>query len=144
MLRYSDMTRYGLPHSEIRGLASVCDYPRLFAAHCVLRRLPVPGQPPCALVRLTFHNFTRKFYSLACCHAGFYSFSEVVPFTFNLLPTTFHKSFVCFTYCFLKDLLSFFSMQFSRCKFSFGEGLVVEMSGIEPLTPCLQGRCSPS
>ena len=82
MLRYSDMTRYGLPHSEIRGLASVCDYPRLIAAHCVLHRLPVPGQPPCALVRLTFSLLCAKVLFPPCRHAGFYSFSEVVPFTF--------------------------------------------------------------
>ena len=40
-----DMTRYGLPHSEIPGSTVVCTYPRLFAAYHVLHRLPVPRHP---------------------------------------------------------------------------------------------------
>ena len=39
----------GLPHSEIRGSEGVCPSPRLIAACHVLRRLPVPRHPPCAL-----------------------------------------------------------------------------------------------
>ena len=40
-----DITRYGLPHSEIPGSTVVCTYPRLFAAYHVLHRLPVPRHP---------------------------------------------------------------------------------------------------
>ena len=43
----------GLPHSEIRGSSPMCGSPRLFAAYHVLRRLPVPRHPPCALLCLT-------------------------------------------------------------------------------------------
>ena len=42
----------GLPHSEILGSQLVCSSPRLIAAYHVLRRLPVPRHPPCALTRL--------------------------------------------------------------------------------------------
>ena len=43
----------GFPHSDIRGSSRICRSPRLFAAYHVLRRLPVPRHPPCALLRLT-------------------------------------------------------------------------------------------
>ena len=39
----------GLPHSDIRGSQVACTSPRLFAACRVLRRLPEPRHPPCAL-----------------------------------------------------------------------------------------------
>jgi hypothetical protein len=42
----------GFPHSEILGSQLVCSSPRLIAAYHVLRRLPVPRHPPCALTRL--------------------------------------------------------------------------------------------
>ena len=42
----------GFPHSEIHGSQDMCSSPWLFAACHVLRRLPVPGHPPCALIRL--------------------------------------------------------------------------------------------
>ena len=43
------MAPVGFPHSDIRGSKGVCPSPRLFAACRVLRRLPVPRHPPCAL-----------------------------------------------------------------------------------------------
>ena len=43
----------GLPHSGIPGLASVCDYPGLFAAYHALHRLLVPRHPPYTLSSLT-------------------------------------------------------------------------------------------
>ena len=42
----------GLPHSETRGSAPLCGSPRLIAALRVLRRLPMPRHPPCALRNL--------------------------------------------------------------------------------------------
>ena len=44
----------GFPHSEIRASSVICTYTRLIAACHVLRRLSVPGHPPCALSSLTF------------------------------------------------------------------------------------------
>ena len=46
---WAGMTPPGFPHSEIRGSKAVCASPRLIAACHVLRRLPVPRHPPCAL-----------------------------------------------------------------------------------------------
>ena len=43
------MTPGGFPHSEISGSKAVCASPELIAACRVLRRLPVPRHPPCAL-----------------------------------------------------------------------------------------------
>ena len=37
-----------------------------------------------------------------------------------------------------------FPPSFRTSNFEFLTSKVVEMSGFEPLTPCLQGRCSPS
>ena len=39
----------GFPHSETCGSRAVCASPQLIAACHVLRRLPVPRHPPCAL-----------------------------------------------------------------------------------------------
>ena len=43
----------GLLHSDIHGSMPACGSPWLFAARCVLRRLPVPRHSPCALCSLT-------------------------------------------------------------------------------------------
>ncbi len=47
------ISRRGLPHSGIPGLASVCDYPGLIAAYHALHRLLVPRHPPYTLSSLT-------------------------------------------------------------------------------------------
>ena len=49
-----DMTRTGLPHSDIRGSRPICGSPRLFAAYRVLLRLLTPRHPPYAFRSLTF------------------------------------------------------------------------------------------
>ena len=54
------ISREGLPHSGIPGLASVCDYPGLIAAYHALHRLLVPRHPPYTLSSLTPH----------CCELG--------------------------------------------------------------------------
>src|SRR5207245_9827290 len=50
--RADGLAAAGLHHSEILGSQLVCSSPRLIAAYHVLRRLPVPRHPPCALTRL--------------------------------------------------------------------------------------------
>src|SRR5207245_9614533 len=50
--RADGLAAAGLHHSEILGSQLVCSSPRLIAAYNVLRRLPVPRHPPCALTRL--------------------------------------------------------------------------------------------
>ncbi len=51
---YCDMTRSGLPHSEIHGSKPACGYPWLFVARYVLLRPLAPRHPPYALYNLTF------------------------------------------------------------------------------------------
>ena len=46
----------GFPHSDICGSMVICTSPQLFAAYHVFHRLSVPRHPPCALIRLTWHN----------------------------------------------------------------------------------------
>ena len=48
-----DVTRTGLPHSEIRVSMPTCGSARLFAAYRVLHRLSTPRHPPYALHNLT-------------------------------------------------------------------------------------------
>ena len=50
-------SRIRLPHSEIRGSIRICQSPRLIAAYHVLRRLPEPRHPPCALMYFIFSLF---------------------------------------------------------------------------------------
>ena len=50
---FPDITREGLPHSEIAGSKVVSTYPALIAGYHVLHRLSVPRHPPCALSNLT-------------------------------------------------------------------------------------------
>ena len=59
----------GFPHSEIRASSVICTYTRLIAACHVLRRLSVPGHPPCALSSLTF--VSNKHFILACSPKSF-------------------------------------------------------------------------
>ena len=47
------MTPAGFPHSEISGSKRACRSPKLIAAYHVLRRLPMPRHPSCALSSLT-------------------------------------------------------------------------------------------
>ena len=54
------MTPAGFPHSEIRGSKGDCPSPRLIAAFHVLRRLPVPRHPPCALGILLANKGVRR------------------------------------------------------------------------------------
>ena len=154
----------GFPHSDTRGSADMCSSPRLFAAYRVLLRLPVPRHPPCALLHLTFSNADTSVYlrplrfrppaavsSLYCLLLDLLKHSYVQDFHLKRLDCL--LSFVC-AFCVIlisKDFTSCFQyMRFSRCV----SGIhrippsslrdEMEMKGFEPLTPCLQGRCSPN
>ena len=136
----------GFPHSEIHGSMSAFDYPWHIADRCVLRRLLVPRHSPCTLCSLT-------------CDLSFFTRRKFVDLPF------FGSS--SFTSCFA-SLSSLFSFQgtlrrdFSLMVGSSGfepptsrlsgarsnqlsyEPALVEMNGLEPMTPCLQSRCSPN
>ena len=53
IIGYLSITLSEFPHSEICGSMDICSLPQLIAACHVLRRLPVPRHPPCALSHLT-------------------------------------------------------------------------------------------
>ena len=74
------IARAGLPHSEIRGLMSICLLPRLIAACHVLRRLREPRHPSCALLSFPFNlpsNFVSSLFSRysRACSRNFFSLS---------------------------------------------------------------------
>ena len=56
----------GFAHSEICGSQSMCLSPQLIAACRVLRRLPVPRHPPCALT-IFISDGSGITMLLACC-----------------------------------------------------------------------------
>ena len=94
-------------------------YPGLFAACHVLLRPLLPRHPPCALYILLHLLFPSTSYALVFFTMGFQLLSH------GLLYCAF--VFVCLLYL-LPSCLA----------------CMVEMSGFEPLTPCLQSRCSPA
>ena len=55
--RCTDITPYGLPHSDISGSSPAYGSPKLFAADRVLHRLLAPRHSPYALSILTFYFF---------------------------------------------------------------------------------------
>ena len=56
----SDLTRKGLPHSEIPGSKPVCSSPGLIAACHVLHRFSAPRHPPSTLSSLTIKYLRRE------------------------------------------------------------------------------------
>ena len=107
----------GLSHSEIRGSRDICSYPRLIAAYHVLHRLHEPRHPPCALY---YFRFPAK-------RPDAHTFSSS-----SHIHRTCRKEFPVITVL----LVSICQRSLSQHKGS------VENNGFEPLTPCLQSRCS--
>ena len=93
---YDDrITPAGLLHSDICGSIPACDSPQLFAAYRVLRRLPMPRHPPCALISLT------SFYGLSSLCVLLRLKFEIAVFTFSkfvflkdIKLISIHKTFV--------------------------------------------------
>ena len=141
----------GFPHSEIHGSMSAFDYPWHIADRCVLRRLLVPRHSPCTLCSLT-------------CDLSFFTRRKFVDLPFLVLL---HLPLVLLHFL----LCSVFKVHFGEVSLvwvfqplvgSSGfepptsrlsgarsnqlsyEPALVEMNGLEPMTPCLQSRCSPN
>ena len=125
----------GLPHSDTRGSTAACASPRRFAACCVLPRLLEPRYPPSALA---FFSFLRQ----ALLTGG-------VLVSLSLLSSECQWSL---SPPLREDSPRGLLRGGSPVSFPspFGEGsatggilyFLVENKGVEPLTPCLQGRCS--
>ena len=103
----------GLSHSEIRASKVICTYTRLIAAYHVLHRLREPRHPPCALS---------------------YFLAGMAP----LLQHHAEYTFVCTS---TRTCLIFVLSQHVKERY-VQLRTRVENNGFEPLTPCVQGRCS--
>ncbi len=125
---YTDFIGMGCPIRIPGDIALVCSSPRLFAAYHVLHRLLLPRHPPSALYYL--NRVIRP------C-------SNALAFVRTASPLA------------IRALLSLFLFFCQRSpaiplRLSGGtsasclSGGVVEMSGLEPPTSCVQGRRSPS
>ena len=136
----------GLSHSEIRGSEAICASPRLIAAYHVLHRLREPRHPSCALLyflvafaalkkkepRNVAHTFSCLVYrSHRQCRPKGHDLG-LSPTEMNIVDCSFY-SFACVN-------MSKIFCQGRRhlCR----RTKRVENNGFEPLTPCLQSRCS--
>ena len=109
----------GLSHSETRGSKVICTSPRIIAAYRVLHRLHEPRHPPCALSY--FPRYRTPQNPCARAGAGAHTFSCIVEKNVSLSTVLLVQH--------VKDL--------AGCRKPR-----VENNGFEPLTPCLQSRCS--
>ena len=126
------MTTCGFPHSEIHASKLICSSAWLIAAYHVFLRLPEPRHSPCALISLTVPNSDSN-------PANDFSIAKIA-----VSHKYLNKLIVSFA-------VSFFSVQFSRCKsLCFGSVNVfltfhqsmVGSSGLEPPTSRLSGARS--
>ena len=133
-------------------ITDMCSSPQLIAACHVLLRLPVPRHPPYALSNLTKlspapsvgQDFGFTIVNLVKCLVISVEIVRIYP---NSLSSLIYFRFLTNTLDF-SFLICFHSfIQFSRCvrrhRFRCPYAMV-ENRGLEPLTPCVQGRCSPS
>ena len=156
----------GFPHSEICGSKLMCSSPQLIAACHVLRRLLMPRHSPCALSSLTFSDLRclaaarsalvimnyagihRSSFG-SCCYP---SLEQLSPFYL------FHNILLLALCCLLFHRLSYTLFSFQGAAPGLFQGqiemlgplpkhfnpILVEVTGLEPVTPCLQSRCSTS
>jgi hypothetical protein len=107
----------GFPIQKSPDLNLFSGSPKLIAANHVFHRLLAPRHPPYALCSLTINQFSQQ--------------------NINLITLlTFQRTCVNrnLKQRIKSELIPYFKLQ----------EVVVEVSGLEPLTPCVQGRCSPS
>ena len=138
----------GLSHSEIHGSKDICSYPRLIAAYHVLHRLREPRHPPDALTffRLILHPRQSKLCLRRSIAHTFSCNFEII----NLLSLTLISLYLqsCVSICqrsrgkFLIPNSEFLSAKDVVIRNSQFVITKVENNGFEPLTPCLQSRCS--
>ena len=143
----------GLPHSEIFGSKPVCGSPKLIAAYHVLHRRPAPRHPPYALsslttaftllantvvfVRLSLRAFKNKDLRLSMIRG-----LENVPQRRPAGDTTARLS--------PKGKAERWRPRApgrlppGNADVGFSGSKLVELTGLEPATPWLQTRCSPS
>ena len=144
----------------------ICNSPWLFAAcHVLLRRL-VPRHPPYALISLIIYVFSliRSYLNVCSCLFSSAKYLSWIDFRITLLLSLdIFKTLVCSNSWVLLQIslcscqctvqknllvgLSRLELPTSRLSGACSNQLsynpiLVEVSGFEPLTPCLQSRCS--
>ena len=163
----------GFPHSEIHGSLPAFDFPWLIVDRYVLHRLPMPRHPPCALLSLTFSelcvlmfvNFSTRLYCSIFTHLTIvksfeYLLHYLVVSISHYLYSVFKVHLQAFPTCLVgsrglepptsrlsgvrSNHLSYEPKSWFIRSLTVPFEPLVEISGIEPLTPCLQSRCSPS
>ena len=154
----------GFPHSEISGSMLICSSPKLIAAYHVLHRLLMPRHSPCALISLTIESFDSQstitlekslsvlYYSWIMQAHMFEVYIAKIVFLPNFLNNKFpfmlpsHNCIIITMFSFQGASLNLFDKKLNEASISwcFSQSLVVESTGIEPVTSCLQGRRSPS
>ena len=163
-----------MPHSEIRGSKLILSSSRLIAEYHVLHRLLLPRHPPNALlaldliqkktgfrlprptlVRVSHSSEPKAYFPAPGFGPGTFAIPEdriwLVYLTW--IVTCFAVEPQTQAHCLYQHETDVYLS--IRCQFvrldgeTVGDGFtvkskMVERSGIEPLTPCLQSRCSPS
>ena len=137
-MRCDGIAPAGFPHSDIRGSRGICPSPRLFAACHVLRRLREPQASPMRPFCLSLMSFAFRPSLVsripdrgARTRSLFYTLYSVSSLRYQ--DSRHHRLGAA-------TLLSSRSQHVNDLVFSF----LVEDNGLEPLTPCLQSRCSTS
>ena len=133
----ADLPSAGLSHSGTRGSTAVCASPRIFAAYRALRRLREPRHPPCALACLPSRPPAHR-----CAGGGVCRKPSRAPETsrdgriiWNMLPRGAAAR--------RADSLASVVLLSNMPNTDFRENPEkVENNGFEPLTLCLQSRCS--
>ena len=123
---FPDVTPGWLPYSEIPGSKLACNSPGLIAACCVLHRLPAPRHPPYALSSLTISQNSAKSFAFTP------DARDVKDRTLRQHPLRMP----------IRLLLG--PEGHSDVRNSMEQPLLVENTGIEPVTSWLQTRRSPS
>jgi hypothetical protein len=150
-----DHLAVGFPHSDIAGSKDACSSPTLIAACRVLLRLSAPRHPPSTLSNLTIKCLELMRSAIVC-------FVRTQPL--RILKTTTRIQFsrniliARINGAASEDCLSIHPSDATAARKSgndakrarisgsapLAEGAMVELIGLEPTTPCLQSRCSPS
>ena len=128
----------GFPHSEISGSQVVCTYPTLIAAYHVLHRLPEPRHPPFAL---SFFFFDVKLLSTINGRSQNLYIVNLIVFA-RLIRNTIKVSLLVLLLHSSIRQRSFSSDKGTKYQVQSVCPRTVENNGFEPLTPCLQSRCS--
>jgi hypothetical protein len=121
-----------LKDSEIPRSQPVCGSLRLIAAYHVLLRLPSPRHPPYALSSLTIKFTLPEIFEKISAQA-FYGLLDFFTRRYLIVKEQNFRT-------------STGNQGLARQAFDFQHtpNRMVEVSGLEPLTPCLQSRCSSS